>query len=106
MTEKSITSERGKTVYWAEKRDSPFTLVFLPGLTAKETSSTAAKRPAGVSKAIVRFFTCSNLSIPATSYTDLGSRRFRSQSPNRFTASTVIVMAIPGTIANHGLLIM
>ncbi len=34
MIEKSVSSERGKTYYWTEKRDSPFTLVFLPGLTA------------------------------------------------------------------------
>ena len=32
--EKSIVSSRGKTYYWTEKRDSAFTLVFLPGLTA------------------------------------------------------------------------
>ena len=34
MLEKSISSERGKTYYWTEKRNSPFSLVFLPGLTA------------------------------------------------------------------------
>lgn len=34
MIEKSISSERGRTYYWTEKRESPFTLVFLPGLTA------------------------------------------------------------------------
>ena len=34
MLEKSIVSERGKTYYWTENRDSAFTLVFLPGLTA------------------------------------------------------------------------
>ena len=34
MLEKSISSERGKTYYWTEKRDSTFSLVFLPGLTA------------------------------------------------------------------------
>lgn len=34
MVEKSILSERGKIYYWTEKRDSPFSLVFLPGLTA------------------------------------------------------------------------
>lgn len=34
MLEKSISSERGKTYYWTEKRDSPRSLVFLPGLTA------------------------------------------------------------------------
>ena len=34
MIEKSVSSERGKTYYWTEKRESPFTLVFLPGLTA------------------------------------------------------------------------
>ena len=34
MLEKSIVSERGKTYYWTENRDSSFTLVFLPGLTA------------------------------------------------------------------------
>ena len=34
MMEKSVSSERGRTVYWVEKTDSPLTLVFLPGLTA------------------------------------------------------------------------
>lgn len=34
MLEKSILSGRGRTYYWTEKRDSPFSLVFLPGLTA------------------------------------------------------------------------
>ena len=34
MIEKYVSSERGNTYYWMEKRDSPFTLVFLPGLTA------------------------------------------------------------------------
>ena len=34
MLEKSISSERGKTYYWTENRDSSFMLVFLPGLTA------------------------------------------------------------------------
>ena len=34
MLEKSVASERGKTYYWTENRDSSFTLVFLPGLTA------------------------------------------------------------------------
>lgn len=34
MLEKNISSERGKTYYWTEKRNSPFSLVFLPGLTA------------------------------------------------------------------------
>ena len=30
MMEKSVSSERGRTVYWVEKTDSPLTLVFLP----------------------------------------------------------------------------
>lgn len=34
MIEKSILSQRGRTYYWTEKRESPFCLVFLPGLTA------------------------------------------------------------------------
>lgn len=34
MLEKNILSERGKTYYLTEKRNSPFALVFLPGLTA------------------------------------------------------------------------
>lgn len=34
MLEKNISSESGKTYYWTEKRNSPFSLVFLPGLTA------------------------------------------------------------------------
>ena len=34
MVEKYITSERGSTYYWIERCDSPFYLVFLPGLTA------------------------------------------------------------------------
>ena len=34
MMEKSVSSERGRTVYWVEKTDSPLTLVFLSGLTA------------------------------------------------------------------------
>lgn len=34
MTEKYISSERGKTYYWIGKTKSPFTLVFLHGLTA------------------------------------------------------------------------
>lgn len=33
MVEKYITSERGSTYYWIERCDSPFYLVFLPGLT-------------------------------------------------------------------------
>ena len=34
MIEKHISSQRGDTYYWREEGDSPFTLVFLPGLTA------------------------------------------------------------------------
>ena len=36
MTEKSVSSERGKTVYWVLKNEAPEakTLVFLPGLSA------------------------------------------------------------------------
>lgn len=34
MIEKSILSQRGRTYYWTNKRNSPFSLVFLPGLTA------------------------------------------------------------------------
>ena len=34
MEEKHVTSERGSTYYWIERCDSPFYLVFLPGLTA------------------------------------------------------------------------
>ena len=34
MTEKSILSQRGRTYYWTNDRNSPFSLVFLPGLTA------------------------------------------------------------------------
>lgn len=34
MNEKYISSERGRTYYWIMKNSSPFTLVFLPGLTA------------------------------------------------------------------------
>lgn len=34
MIEKSVSSERGRTYYWASKGASPLTLVFLPGLTA------------------------------------------------------------------------
>lgn len=34
MSEKYISSERGKTYYWRKERESPFSLVFLPGLTA------------------------------------------------------------------------
>ena len=34
MKEKNVSSIRGKTFYWIEKRNTPFTLAFLPGLTA------------------------------------------------------------------------
>ena len=77
--------------------DSPTSPSTSPRSMAKLTPSTARTVPAPVANCVRRPSTDSS----ATQTFSRGSRVSRSQSPSRFTANTVSMMARPGNVASH-----